>query len=556
MMMATSWSRIATIALLLVIAAAAIVRIFFALQDNLGYDSAWHVFIARQTNWAGFWHEVKEGEHPPLFYLALIGAMKLFGFSLLADRLVSIAAALVSTWLVARITARLTASGWLGVLAAAAFGLSLTAIDISLEVRPYALAIALMLVAFDAYLVWISEPAAAGVRNRIAFASAASAAVLTSYSMFFFVAATLLAPVILALVDRGWAKRLIDEMKTRPLSLTLMLLTPAAVAAIAYQFHAARWSISLGHLREYLFASGREPLMSFFTRTTQHFFALSVPTFGFDRGPVIVIGLLFVALCIIGVRSVRSRPALVPFIFVAVMVPLNVLLAVAGRYPFGGELRHEFFLFPFLVICLFTALESVRRRLRGPWSSQPLWQVAAGLLIAASSVAAVSSFQRSSIDRTPLYPVHVKKFRAAVGVPAAVLVDQFSLIIFLAQHQDWDWQRTSEDGWQSMWQVWSLRANGSDVKLCRSKQWQLDLSRANTYRELNECFKQTGTSAVAIFRPQQPGPVPAWLRDDTHSLTTELARREGLCATQLVIDKDGVFGTFRRAQDPDNCSGN
>jgi hypothetical protein len=554
-MTVTSWFRTATTALLIVIAAAAIVLVFFALQDNLGYDSAWHVFIARQTSWANFWHEVNEGEHPPLFYLALIGAMKLFGKSLLAYRLVSISAALVSTWLVGRITARLTASGWLGVLAAAAFGLSWTAIDISLEVRPYSLAIALMLVAFNAYLAWISGPAEAKVTNRIVFASAASAAILTSYSTFFFVAATVVVPMILALVDRAWAKRLVDEMRTKPLSLTLMLLTPPAVAAVAYQFHAARWSISLGHLKAYLYSSGRESLISFLTRTTRHFFALSVPTFGFDRMPVIVIGVLFVALCIIAVRTLRSRPGLVPFIFVAVMVPLNVLVAVVGRYPFGGELRHEFFFFPFLVICLFTALESVCRRLRAPWSSPPLWRVAAGLLVIASSVAAVSSFYRSSIDRRPLFPIHVQKFRAAAGVPAAVLVDQFSLIIFLVHYDDWDWRRTSENWWQGMWQVWDLRANGSDVKLCRSKQWQLDLSRAKTYQELTECFKQTGASAVAVFRPQQPGPAPEWLRRDAHSLTSEFARSAGLCATRLVIDEYGAFGTFRRAPDPYKCTG-
>ncbi len=542
-----SWTVAATAALLAVIAVSAIVRILFALHDGLGYDSAWHVFIARQSSWDGFWLEVENNAHPPLFYLTLVASVELFGSSLLAYRAVSIAATLASTWLLARVTARLTSNAWTGVVAAVAFGLSFTALDVSLEVRAYALAVTFMLAAFVPYLDWMHAPAEISRSKRMLFGGAATAAVLTHYSAFFFLAAAVSTPIVLACVDRSWRNRLVHELRARPVALALMLLTPIAVAAAAYQMHAATWSGLLEHVGSYLYASGRESVLSFLSRTTGEFLALVLPTFGFARTPLTLMAVFAAALGVVAMRRLRSSVAVVPFAFVIVMTALNILAAVAARYPFGGELRHEFFLFPFLVISLFTAAEVARPR-QGAWSSPHLWSIVAGVLVAASSLAAVSSFQATSIDPMPLFSHHVEKFRETVGEAPVVLVDQFGLIIFLANHDDSRWQRTFQDVGQGMWQVWDIYGHGSDVKLCRSQQWQLDFSSADTYQDLTDCLKQTGASAVAVFRPQQPGFEPQWILHGGQSLTNELARQRGLYPARLMVDDEGVFGVFALAK--------
>jgi uncharacterized membrane protein len=544
-----SWTVAPTSALLAVIAVSAIVRIVFASQDNLGYDSAWHVFIARQSSWDDFWLEIKNNAHPPLFYLTLVAAVELFGRSLLAYRAVSIAATLASVWLLAHLTARLTSNVWIGVVAAAAFGLSFTALDVSLEVRAYALAGALMLAAFVPYLDWIRAPAEIGWGKRILFTGAATAAVLTHYSTFFFLAAAVSTPILLGCVDRSWRKRLDHELKSHPVALALMLLTPLAVAAVAYQMHAGIWSRSLDHVVAYLYVSERESMVAFLSRTTREFLALVLPTFGFARAPLTLIALLAAGLCLVALRRLRSSVAVVPFAFVIVMIALNILAALAGRHPFGGYLRHEFFLFPWLVICLFTATEFARLRLKGAWSSPRLWSVAAAVLVAVNSLAAAFSFHATSIDPV-LFGHHVEKFRETVGEAPTILVDQFSLIIFLTNNNDSRWQRTFQDVERGVWQVWDLHGHGSDVRLCRSRQWQLDFSSADTYHELIDCLKQTGAISVAVFRPQQPEFEPAWIRHDAQSLTNALARKEGLYPTRLMVDDEGVFGVFALARPP------
>src|SRR5262245_25359132 len=73
----------------------AVVLFYLGSRERLGYDSFWHVFVARQDNWSQFWFEVADNAHPPLFYLVLKAAT-LIGRGLLVYRLPSIAAIVVS----------------------------------------------------------------------------------------------------------------------------------------------------------------------------------------------------------------------------------------------------------------------------------------------------------------------------------------------------------------------------------------------------------------------------------------------------------------------------
>ena len=165
------------LALILVVAAALLIG--RGLQQFVGYDSLWTVFIARQNTWAGFWGEVKTNAHPPLYYLLLKASVWLPGTPPLAYRVISIVAVLVSTLLVARIVRRITGNQPLAVAGAAAFGLSFNTIDIGLETRPYALCVTCMLVAFSAYLDWLGSRAAfVPARKRVMFAGASTAALL------------------------------------------------------------------------------------------------------------------------------------------------------------------------------------------------------------------------------------------------------------------------------------------------------------------------------------------------------------------------------------------
>jgi len=186
------WTAGAKAGLALILVAAAAVLVGRGLRQFVGYDAFWHVFIARQDSWGAFWQEVRHNAIPPLYYLLLKASLWLSGASPLAYRTVSIAATLASTLLLAGIVRRITGNQPLAVVGAAAFGLSLSATDIGLEARAYALGIAFLLVAFSAYLDWLGTPVAfVPSWKRAVFAGALTAALLTHYASFFFLAAAL-----------------------------------------------------------------------------------------------------------------------------------------------------------------------------------------------------------------------------------------------------------------------------------------------------------------------------------------------------------------------------
>jgi len=217
-----------------VLALTAVVLVLLGSREFIGYDSYWHVFIARQDRWPNFWHEVRDNAHPPLFYLLLRVASSWFGSTLLAYRAVSIAATVAATAIVAAIVGRLTSNRPLAIVAAAGFGLAYGVIMTGLEVRAYALCAAFTLLAFLFYLDWLRAPARRqSTRIFVGFAIAATLAVITHYSTFFFLAAVVSTPIVLAQLSPWWRRRLEAKISTRPLATALMFGVPLVSAVLS-----------------------------------------------------------------------------------------------------------------------------------------------------------------------------------------------------------------------------------------------------------------------------------------------------------------------------------
>ena len=84
---------------------AAVPMLHMGIHDRIDYDGWWHVFIAREAPWSSFWADVYRNAHPPLFYL-LLRPMTWLGSGRLVYRALSIAAAVVATYVVGRIATR------------------------------------------------------------------------------------------------------------------------------------------------------------------------------------------------------------------------------------------------------------------------------------------------------------------------------------------------------------------------------------------------------------------------------------------------------------------
>jgi hypothetical protein len=545
-------SRRSALVLAALLTVTAAVLVFLGSRQFIGYDSYWHVFIARQDRWPNFWQEVRDNAHPPLFFLLLRLAAAWLGPTFLAYRAVSIAAMVASTWLIAAIVRRTTCSRGLAIAAAAAFGLSYNAVNIGIEVRAYSLASAFMLAACVFYIDWLRTPAhRLTIAPHVGFALTLTAAVVSSYSTFFFMTAAVGTPAVLAVVDRGWRRRLMAKFSSRPAATALMFGPPFVVAAIAYYLHVIRWAGGLNHVPEHMFDATRETVVAFLWRNTLNLAAILVP-----GGDEFVAGLhnwrqwAFVAviagMSLLGLtRLVRTRrvgPGAVAVLLLGMMVALNAVAGLASRYPYGGVLRHEFFLVPFAVTGFFTLIDAARRSVRGAFRSRALWAAAATCGILASVASWTSTFR---IAPEALFQAQMDRFKATARDPDAVLVDLFTFINFFSHHHDWQWRLDGEWPKDAVRQVWLVEKDSRRQKLCReNRQWAMDMANVATYWSLEQCAEKSRTSRVALFRTQWSLQQPSWDTAKTSQFVEALSRKAELTPIILAGDSGDVYAEF------------
>jgi hypothetical protein len=493
-----------------VLVAAAAVLVAIGRREFIGYDSYWHVFIARQDRWPNFWREVRENAHPPLFYLALRAVSSWFGPGLLTYRLVSIASTVAATALVAAIVRRTTANRPLAIVAAAAFGLSYGAVMVGLEVRAYAMCAAFTLLAFMFYLDWLGGGGSARARAPLGFAAAATTAVLTHYSTFFFLAASVAATALLAVVSARWRRRLVAIVSARPIESTLMFGVPIAAAGVAYIVHVTLWGGGrLGHVPTFMYDPRSETAVGFLLRNTVNLLGIVLPggdefisgiynaiqrlagvvEGGVGEAVVVLIGLL-------GEQRLRAVKVEDLLHFVA----LNAVGGLTYRYPYGGAARHEFFLVPFAIVGFFGLIEAVRRALPQAIGRRRVTATIAACGVAASVASWTSTFH---VQPQALFQPTMDEFRRDIPAPRAVLLDQFSFINFFSHYHDWQWHAGEAHPGESVWQTWAVSDGRRRMAICREgSQWSFDLASTATFDSVAECGYRTGMNRVAMFRTQ------------------------------------------------------
>lgn len=358
-----------------------------AQQLPLGYDEGWHILISQLEPLHLQVREILRVPHPPTIFLAL-GPLADLGTSPLWPRLVSIVPAALQPpllWAIGRQIGTHRAIGYAGVTV---FTISYPFAVMSTVVRGYSLATTLLLAALACatrLTPGIDRPSRAAASGALALSTAAawvlypSALITASYATSVALFA-LLNPVFRSRMKATWAG------STR---------WPERVFFVA------------GHalLMLYLLA-GRRP--GFFSHLTRWFpDSESVLEFGWQGvlqnlayfggsdlvtsavAPYVVVVLSVSLLAAIGMTAIRgcdqrgiprSVLALLPVALAAAMW----LLAIAHAYPFGGELRHQYILFPPLVLAAIVVadeLAGVLQPVRSPVLLISLAIVAAGGLL-------------------------------------------------------------------------------------------------------------------------------------------------------------------------------
>ena len=533
--------------------------------DLLGYDAWWHVFIARQEVWDKFWAEIGRTAHPPVFFLCLKAAIAAFGAGPLAYRLVSIAATVGSIWLVGRILRRTAGHPWVPAAGALAFGASLSTFSVGLEVRPYALGTFFLLCAFLALLELVEHGFCGPLqRPRVLFALTSSLALLTHYGTSLFLPSCLVAAAAPAVVDREYRRRLLAAARRhRPANL-LTFGTPAAVLAIAYFVHIASWAERSFHsLRSFLFDPDREGVLTFLWRNTRALFGLFVPrldypifhSLRFAGGPelpgAVVAVLLAGSVAALAWLAWRRFPGdgaagvtrRVPAILLPTMTALIVVLGLLGRYPYGGRLRHQYFLFPFAVIVLALLVDALARGSR---------RRTAGLIVCLFALAGLLNganwIRQGRLTPVDPHRVLMKRFYRNFPAPEVIYADQFNLIHLFRHHHDRRWRFERRVRSHGLVEVWRVGGDGGrEFVVCRDvRQWQLDLSNEFTYLRLLSCLDAAEEPRAVIFRQGYAEGRVQWPIERTEELVREAAEAAGLTVESVIVGQGKIYAELAR----------
>ena len=478
------------------VAVAAVACIRVGLEQFIEYDGWWHVFVSRAETLQTFHEDWHKTAHPPLYFL-LLKMFSFLGTSWLAYRAVGIAAAIVAVFLVGKIAERITSSRILGVIAAAGFGLSTATVIVAGEVRAYMLAIAFVLLAFDAYL--------AG--RKWLFCAALTAALMTLYATVFFFAAMFL----VAIAQRRW--------KFWP-----AFVPPALFLAAAYQHHIYQWVRLTNHLPEFRFDPGDDTVAGFllegFRKEFNLFSSFAVPEAFALPLAIVLLAAAVVALMV----TLRARDVTVAVLLL--LVAQTVLAAFLGKYPFGGELRQQYLIFPFVVLGLVSVASAWRRRAA---------IVILALLFAANVAAGYVQFR---IAPQPLFANEIAKFRATVSSPAMLYLDEFSTMAFFSHHDEWDWHLAGADSTHTL--LYDLTREGRSMQLVRVRNvWMFKAFDQALYRDLRRTMDLHRAQTAGLFGLAT---IPDGVRpEEARARVARAAASERLTVESITVDGRNLY---------------
>jgi len=516
---------------------AAVPRLYLGATQFIEYDGYWHVFIASQDNWRQFYKEYQSNFHPPLFYLLLRVAMW-FGRTPLVYRAISLLTGIAAVFVTGKIAERLSLHRCTAVVAALAYGVALPSIIISCEVRSYMLSVFFILLSFYYFLDVLEGPGGAPIRSRVLFALYAVLAGYSHYGAFLYICACVGTAILfdVSLFRRNLRKRLAHDVVT--------FSAIAASLAYVYLTHGQSHTVVAEHIQSRYFRPGHESLRVFLTRNSHDLFNWFSPL------PVegeITFYLVFAALILAAawlVYLIRQLTRAENVRAAATVLTSAVLLAtlaaggVLGKYPYGGELRQQFFLFPFAILCGCILLDRIAAALSP--------RLAAALLLSVSGVTVATwsfAFVQYPKVRIELGTTQMNRFRRDFPAPAAVYVDQFNVINFFTHYHDWRWHFVGHCQAAPAIDIYRVtRANQSFLLLRDFSRWNLDFGEQALYHDLAKCIREQQLSSLTIFYTRQRPQADAIQQEPT--VTDRVltgAAGESLCVSKLQVNGSRVY---------------
>jgi uncharacterized membrane protein len=535
--------------LLLVALLCLIPRIYLGRTQFLQYDGYWHVFIANQDRWQNLVREYKENAHPLLYYVVLRWVSHL-GHEPIIYRSINIVFGSAAAFVVGKIMQRICTSRIVPIVAAAAYGLAITSIELSLEVRSYMACLFFVILSFYFFLKAIELPEnTRGALSWLYFTFFASMAISFEYFALFYFAACFGAFVLAGGFDSAYRSRFFKWLRSKLSLLAAAMLIPVLTIRYFYRTHLSFQPKSFGHVGEYYWDPEEQiSRTTFLLKNLQHAFSYFLPIEISSR-PVFlgVLGLLLIALAAFAFTQWDKAKSLL--YRAAVLIPILLILqlavlALAQRYPFGGYMRQQSILAPFLCISLFLLVDRLV-------SIAPLHWSKVGLLAAAAIAVLYSAYYQWKIYPkipTELFTDDYQRFVDTTKTPEAVYLDGFSLIAYYIHTHKWTWHTDHRvKPAEPIEEFQTSSPGGQNVDVLRSRtDWNFDWTKPATYQAMAEAMRNFHQPSMSVFHlHQSTPPLPPGTPQQHAAFVQNLAGTAGLETTKLYTDGTDFFATFK-----------
>ena len=492
--------------LLLAVACGALIPMMIrASGEFIGYDGFWHVFIATQNRWKLFLFEYKNNAHPPIFMM-LLRLVALFGHSRLILRSISMAAGFGSICLIGLIARRLCGDRLVALLAAAAYAFSVTMLEINLEVRSYPLCLFFVVAAF----YFLIDPLAHAFdskarRSLVLWGIFSSLAIGTEYYAIFFVLACVACLPLFVLTRHELRQRITGWTAADWAQILFAVILPFATIIYFYRAHIRHQPANYAHVIDFYWNPGTSAL-AFVLRNLRADLNFVLP-FQIMSTPALLVFVVIAALLVLLFLFLRRRRGGIPIAALPAsmsVVLLTELIAASllRRYPFGGFDRQQSILFPFLFLTAFVLLDQVISFLG---AALPLRAAIAALIAFLIGVHFGYGWKRLAHIPTELFTSEYATYRAKVIPAPAVFLDQFTLIGYYMQTNDWRWKFRRHLREPNRVDEYELTtSSGRHIMLFRDLDtWNFDLHQPFAYQVLAHSLRDTNLPGANVFLVKQ-----------------------------------------------------
>jgi len=542
------------------------VQYHYGTSPHLSYDEAWHVYLGKiGPAWKNLL-SISGDMHPPMYYLLLRPFFHI-GRDPVYARLLTMAVTVLSVPLLYALLRKLRIAVPITLVTVIVLASSVSFLHLGVTIRQYSVTVFILLAAlwFWASMLPISS---SQPRRRYAVASLLlfSFAFTNLYAAMFATAALFGSMIVIMLLSRD-ARQVLSanwRQHSRWPEWTIFALVHLAVLLWYYFGWVAHInSEAPNHVQHFQLVEGQS-ILDFLINGLHLEAALFTPLFRI--APIYVnIGLLAILATILWLvlhnlrrgNYLHATLALTPLALVAI-------LAAGGltrHYPFGGDMRHQYVLFPFLLLLL-------------PLALQAIWQTLPNTVVKTIVLALVVAIAAHNTERTlgyrgigeapgksPWQAAYSELFATASEVPILIPAyalfwtytdrfvrhDKYAMYYRNSYVPDPNGFHQSYQGWLSIFMPWAsyeeygiITEDGSEALLLKdSYRWLFDAMPDDLfYGQTQAMIEETNSTGVRIFSPLTGNP-PA----NEEELRAS-AKQHGFTLTEFTVFDDAVTWTI------------